>query len=236
MSSSKAKTLAGLGLALAGTLALQACASDPHPEATRRAAQLLPTEQYGVTVTNAPEQVALGLHAGGLTATQQAALAQFVSRWRSNGGGAITLQAPVGGDPAVARLMEDAAAGYLVKLGAPRERLVVTGYAAGGDPKAPLLIRYERFEAQGPNCSGGWKNLTSTDSNTPYDHFGCAVTSNIAVQVANPRDFLAPAVETPADNTRRSVVLGKYRAGQVTSSASDTQANGKVSDSGGGSN
>ena len=62
-----------------------------------------------------------------------------------------------------------------------------------------------------------------------FDHFGCATTANIAAQVANARDFLAPAVETPADNARRQVVMGKYRLGIPTSSAKDDQADGKVS-------
>ena len=220
--------------ALGAAAALQACAVDPNPAETARRQQLLPTEQYGLAVTSQPEQIALGLHAGGLSVTQQAALGQFASRWRLNGGGPVTLRAPVGGNAALSRRMEAETGTYLVKLGIPQEQLVLAGYAAGPNSSAPLLASYERFEAKGPNCSGGWRNIMSTGSNVAYDHFGCAVTANIAAQVANPRDFLAPAVETPADNSRRSVVLGKYRQGAVTSSAKDDQANGKVSDSGGG--
>ena len=227
MSSSSMKAAGGLALALLASAALQGCASASRADANRRA-QLVPTEQYGVTVTNTPEQIAIGLHPSGLSANQQAALGQFLDRWRENGGGAITVRKPMGADATVARRMQDAAVGYLVKLGAPRERLVLAGYQAA--PAAPLLISYERFEAKGPNCSGGWKNLVSTGENAPYDHFGCSTMANIAAMVANPRDFLAPAVETPADNSRRAVVLGKYRNGQVTSSARDDQASGRVSD------
>lgn len=225
---------AGLTLALGLTALLAACAGGPSEEEVARARQLLPTEQYGITVSNAPEQIALGLHASGLTETQEAALGVFVSRWRQNGGGPVTLRAPLG-DPALSRRMQAEAGAYLVKLGVPRERLVVASYSAQA-AGAPLLASYDRFEAAGPNCSGGWRNLVSTGPNLAYDHFGCSVTADIATQVANPRDFLAPAVETPADNSRRQVVLGKYRQGQITSSAKDDQANGKVSDSGGGGN
>jgi pilus assembly protein CpaD len=225
-----------LTLALGASLALQACAGDPHASEMARNRQLLPTEQYGITVTTEPEQIALGLHPSGLSATQEAALGQFVSRWRANGGGRVSLRAPVGGDAALSRRMEDAAGEYMVKLGVPREQLAILGYAPQVPGPAPLLVSYDRFEAQGPNCSGGWNNLTSTFSNRSSNHFGCAVTANIAAQVANPRDFLAPAVETPADNSRRAVVLGKYRAGQLTSSAKDDQANGKVSETSGGGN
>jgi pilus assembly protein CpaD len=231
MSCSKTTVRAAALLALVGATGLSACAYNADPGATLRAQQLLPTEQYGIKVTSHPQQIALGLHASGLTATQEAALGQFVSEWRSDGGGAVTLRTPTDGpDPQVARRMQDQAAAYLVKLGVPMERLVVTGYASQRAPGAPLLASYDHFEATGPNCSGGWSSLGPSNANTPYGHFGCAVTANIAVQVANPRDFLAPAVETPADDGRREVVLDKYRQGQVTSTAKDTQANGTVSD------
>ena len=223
----RAASLAAILIAAAG---LQACASDPHAADAAKAKVLLPTEQFAVQVTNHPEQIALGLHSAGLSATQQAALGQFVSEWRDDGGGLVTVRAPTdGADSAAAARMQGEAVAYLVKLGVPRERLAVTGYVSNRAPGAPLLASYEKFEAQGPNCSGGWGNLTSTGSNKVYDHFGCAVTANIAAQIANPRDLLAPAAITPADNSRRAVVLGKYRQGQLTSSAKDDQADGKVS-------
>ena len=237
MSYSKAMRRSGrFFTGLGAAAALQACAVGPNPAETARRPQLLPTEQYGLAVTNEPEQIALGLHADGLSASQQAALGQFVSRWRLNGGGPVTLRVPVGGIASLSRRMEAEAKAYLVKLGIPQEQVVLEGYPSGSNASAPLLASYERFEARGPNCSGGWRDIMSTGRNTPYDHFGCALTANFAAQVANPRDFLAPAVETPADNSRRSVVLGKYRQGLLTSSAKDDQANGKVSDTGGGGN
>ena len=57
------------------------------------------------------------------------------------------------------------------------------------------------------------------------------MTANIAAQIANPRDLIAPAVMTPGDNGRRAVVLDKYRKGDITSSAKDDQADGKTSSS-----
>ena len=234
MSSSRTRFSAS-ALAAAGLLTLQACAGAPNSEQIKRAESVLPTEQFGITVSNAPEQIAIGLHASGLSANHEAALGVLVARWRADGGGPVTLRAPLSGNVALVHRMQEAAAAALARLGVPRERLSLLGYAAAPTVEAaPLLISYERFEAQGPNCSGGWRNLTSTDSNTPYDHFGCSVTANISAQVANPRDFLAPAVETPADDSRREVILGKYRLGLATSSVKDDQASGKVSDVAGG--
>ncbi len=196
-----------------------------------QAPALTPTEQYGIKVTTAPEQIAIGLHAEGLSANQQAALGQFINGWRENGGGDVIVHAPSdGADPHLARAVADAVQAYIGHLGVPAERLQVAGYVSNGAKDAPVLASYERYVAQGPtDCAHRWDNQLANGANTPSAHFGCAVTANIAAQIANPRDLLAPAVMTPSDNGRREVVMGKYREGAVTSSALDAQASGKVS-------
>lgn len=227
MSCSKAMTrITGLAAGLAAAAALTGCAADSNPQTLA----LTPTEHYGLTVTSHPEQIAIGLHRSGLSVTQKAALGQFVSQWRDDGGGPVSLRAPVDGvDPALARRMQDEASAYLTQLGVPHEQVQASGYASNRAPGAPLLASYDRFEAQGPNCSGGWSDLTSTGHNSTFGHFGCAVTANVAAQIANPRDLIAPAVMTPSDNLRRAAVLDKYRKGETTSSAKDEQADGKSS-------
>ena len=191
---------------------------------------LVPTEQYKPIVTQAPEQVALAVHAGGLSPNQRSALADFVGRWRDNGGGEMLVKAPVnGGDPGSARRTADVMTGYLAHLGVPADRLRLVGYDAGHVHDAPVLASFERFEAISPDCSKGWNSLTATGSNRPFEHFGCAVTANFAQMVANPRELVAPAAIDPADNGRREVVLGKYRQGQTTSTNMDSQASGSVS-------
>ena len=224
------RTLAVLGCAAA----LAACASTKTPEKPPAPTALLPTEQFPIKVTDAPERMALAVHPQGLSANQNAALSEFVSRWRSDGGGVMTVSAPsvsAGHPQAMLNRVAAATAAAVIKLGVPAERVQTAVYAVqGGD--APVVIAYQRFQAVGPDCSGPWDDLTATGKNKPYAHFGCSVTANIAAQVANPRDFLAPAVVTPADDVRRETVLGKYRAGEPTSSAADQQASGKVSDSG----
>jgi pilus assembly protein CpaD len=219
----------GLSAALAacaggGPSARKAILADQAPAPT-------PTEQYGIKVTTAPEQIAIGLHPDGLSPNQQAALSQFVSEWREDGGNVITVRAPSdAADPGLARSMADATRAFLGHLGVPGEQLQLAGYAANGVKDAPVLASYDRYVATGPNdCAHRWDNLLGHADNSPSAHFGCAVVANMAAQIANPRDLLAPAVATPADNSRREVIIGKYRNGQVTSSAQDEQASGKVS-------
>jgi pilus assembly protein CpaD len=222
--SSSTLKLALCGVALAG---LAACAvTDPKVSLT---APKLPTEHFSAKVEDTPDQIALGVHAEGLSANQQTALADFVGRWREAGGGAILVKAPADAANAdQAKSMSYAVQSQLQAMGVPSERIQLAAYSSGGG-RAPVLASFQRLTAQGPDCSGGWDNLTSTNSNEPYKHFGCALTANLAAQIADPRDLVSPPGLAPADNTRRQIVLGKYRDGKVTASEKDIQASGTVS-------
>ena len=220
---SRAKlVLCGISLA-----ALAACAS-AGPKGLPQAAAL-PTEHFTAKVEEVPDQVALAIHPEGISVTQQAALAAFVGQWREAGSGPVTVRSPGDGPAAEqAKSMGYAVQSQLQALGVPPDRIQLTAYQAGDD-RAPLLVSFPRLTAQVPDCSGGWDNLTSTIGNEPYKHFGCALTANIAAQVADPRDLVSPPDLAPADNVRRQLVLSKYRDGKVTASDKDIQASGAVS-------
>jgi pilus assembly protein CpaD len=216
--------LALCGVALMG---LAACAS-AGPKALPQATPL-PTEHFTAQVQEVPDQVALGIHAEGLSTAQQSALADFVARWREAGGGAIMVKAPADGAAGDnAKSMAYAVQSQLQSLGVPSDRIQLSDYPAG-DGRAPVLASFQHLTAKGPDCGGGWDNLTSTMSNEPYHHFGCALTANIAAQLADPRDLVSPPGLAAADNSRRQVVLGKYRDGKITASDKDDQASGTVS-------
>ncbi len=214
-------------LAIAAAAAALAGCAGPELTAT---GSLLPTEQYKPAVIQAPEQIALAIHPQGLSPNQRAALADFVGRWRDNGGGLMVVKAPLNGDdPGQARRTADAMTAYLQHLGVPADRVRLVGYEAGRLRAAPVLASFERYEAVAPDCSKGWGSLTATGANAPGSHFGCADAANFALMIANPRDIVIPTATDPADNSRRQVVLGKYRQGQTTATARDEQASGTVS-------
>lgn len=221
LSSSKIK-LALCGLAFIG---LSGCATSQK----LATAKPLPTEHFAIKVDETPDQVALAVHAEGVSPNQQAALADFVARWRDAGGGIVVLKTPAdAADADQARSMTYAVQAQLQGLGVSSERIQLAAYQAGA-PRGPILASFLRLTAQGPDCSGGWDNLTSTIGNEPYKHFGCAQTANLAAMIADPRDLVSPPGLSPADNTRRQVILGKYREGKLTSSDKDDQASGAVS-------
>ena len=215
-------------LVMAGALlALAGCATHAPAGFADHAAS--PTEHYAAKVEEAPDQVALAVHADGLSTAQRTALAEFIARWRTAGSGAVVVRAPAdAANPDEARAMAYAVQSHLQTLGVPTDRIRLAAYQAG-EPKGPILTSFVKMVAVGPDCSGGWDNLTSTNSNEPYSHFGCALTADIAAQIADPRDLVSPPDLAPGDNTRRTTVFGKYRDGKVTASERDDQASGAVS-------
>lgn len=196
-------------------LCLAACASDPKsPAVTARN----PGALYALKAESATDKIALAMHANGLSAAQRDALGAMAARRVQSNGGVVTVSLPrSGADPALAgRLAETVAATFNVD-GAP----VVRSTYETDDPKAPLLVSYEYDKADVPACNRAWDDLTHTADNRVYSNFGCAVTANMAAQIANPSDLRRPRGEDAPDAVRRLTVLGKYQDGKVTSADDD---------------
>lgn len=215
--------------ALAGLALLSACAAPHAPDPTLVAQPKLPLEQFRPVVETQPAELALVVHpAGALSERQKAALADFLQRWRDQGGGTIALRTPAGVENADLAAINIAA--VLTEQGAPltsirREPLL--GPAPAGGPVVALA--FEAAVAKGPDCTGHWDDVTRTLDNRPYAHFGCADAANLAAMVADPRDLTRPHAEDPSDAPRRQDVLTKYRKGDLTSSKKDEQATGAIS-------
>jgi pilus assembly protein CpaD len=216
-------------LAIAALASLSACASAQAPDRIVNAKT--PTEHYQAKAVASQQEVRLAVHAQGLSGTQADALAQFAQDWADADGGTITLRAPTGGpDAGAAFRTVEGARSFLIDQGVPSDRLIVAGYDAKGAPGGVLHITYEAYSALVPACGKTWTNIARSMSNDVQPNFGCAVTANMAAQIANPADLARPQHSTPADAARRAVVLDKYRKGQITASEKDDQAKGVVSD------
>ena len=175
-----------------------------------------PTEQFAIEVDREPEEIRLAIHAQGLSANQDAATGTFVDGWREAEGGEIIIQAPNGGgDPAAVHRMVESVRHTLAETGVPREMVRIVGYDARGQAAPPLIVGYERHVARGPQC-GDWKNLTRSMNNKVQSNFGCAITANMAAQIADPRDLIEPRRIDPADAARRRVVREEFPHGQPT--------------------
>ena len=224
MSSNRVLTLAVLCAGLGATLA--ACASDPASPA-RTAVN--PAALYPLRAQVVPDQVALALHAEGLSPAQVQALTALAARWQQDGGGPIALQAPRGGaNPALAARAQADARAVLAGLGVPQAAIQLAVYDAA-DAKAPLLASYPRYVAEVPACGRAWDDLTATRDNTVQSNFGCAVVANMAAQIAYPADIAHPRTADAPDAERRETVLGKYAAGKLTAAEDDPTKSGSVS-------
>lgn len=203
----------GALLALAATLALGACASASlHPDAAPEAR--LATEQFPIKVEDRQQEMLLAAHAEGLSPNQRAALSELAADWRDRGRGPIQIRTP---DGEAGRRIGEAARLALISSGAPDNQISLVPYTAG--PDAPVRVAFLQRAAAIPDCGAQWSNLTSTGDNFPHANFGCAVSANMAAQIADPDDLLAPRPMDPADAGRRQTVLDKYRKGEITGAA-----------------
>jgi pilus assembly protein CpaD len=221
-------SLSLLAVAAAGTL-LAGCATATGPQTDPMTPTALDAWERTVKVTPVPQDIALAPHDSGLSANQAAALEGFVGQWMRAEAREIVVRAPDSGpDARGANRVAWDARDRLLALGVPAAQIRMIAADSGGAPKAPVVISYNRYEAETPTC-GSWSSLTQTNDNRAYDNFGCAIAANMAAQVANPEDLLRPRDMTSADAQQRGVVFEKYRKGEATGSARDKVASGAIS-------
>jgi pilus assembly protein CpaD len=206
-----------LTLAFAAAACSTAGGKGPQP--------ITPTERYSMKVETHPEQMAFAPHADGLSDHQRAALDTYVQGWVADGGGMIEVSTPRGGGEASARTAW-AVKARLTQLGVGDDDVKVVAYEPG-QAGAPVLIVYQRYAAVIPECNKSWTNLAANGANASQKNFGCATTANMAAQIENPRDIVAPHGADPADAARRQVVMEHYRKGEPTQTKSDATG-GKV--------
>ncbi|HEX8571103.1 MAG TPA: CpaD family pilus assembly lipoprotein [Caulobacteraceae bacterium] len=208
---------------LAACALTAACSSlQPSPSSLP---SLTPTEQFSIEVRSTPDEIMLAPH-GSLSPAQESALADLADRWRDAGEGPILIQAAHGGH---GMHTAHAAAETLRASGVPAAFVRVTPLDGAEGPPPPVRVGYSRLVAVGPQCANLWPDLTHTAANLPQSTFGCSVTANIAAQVADPRDLVAPRASYPADAVRRATVLAKYRQGEPTGAKRGDDERGDVS-------
>lgn len=213
---------------LLASVCVAACSTTPTPGADENARTS--ADRFKVKVVSEAEEIRLVLHARGLSPAQSVALEAFSQTWRESDGRSIMIQAPnAARDPAAAYRMSESTKAFLIDQGLPENKIEVSGYDAAGDTAAPLIVGYLRYKAEIPECGKNWTNIARSMKNKAQANFGCAVTANMAAQIANPGDLLSPRDMTPQDAARRQVVLDKYRTGEKTGAEADESASGAVS-------
>jgi pilus assembly protein CpaD len=186
---------------------------------------LTPTEQFALEIRSTVDEILLA-PTGGLSPNQQAALAEMADRWREAGEGPVVVHHAARGPAADTA---QASAQALYAAGVPGPFLQMAPFEAAADaPAVPVRVGFSRLVAVGPRCADLWSDLTRTGDNGPHAGFGCATAANLAAQIANPRDLVAPRAGYPADAARRAHVIQAYRKGENTGSARSDDERGDV--------
>lgn len=217
------RALVSIALVVATGFAVSGCASTSGDNAP----PLTPLSRYALQVEPGLDRIALAVHDQGLSANQQAALRDLAARYGAAGAGHVRIEAPAGDDPAAAG-QAWAVRAYLAASGVPEDRIQMAAYHAP-HPRAPVLAGFEILRASLPNCAAEVRNMGARVSNQSSGGFGCAITANMAAQIADPRDIIGARPMTPADSGRAAVVFDNYRRGQISSTPQETLVEGRIS-------
>jgi pilus assembly protein CpaD len=199
-------------------LALGACVGGPASLGGEP--PLTPTSRYQLQVEPDLDRIALAVHETGLSPAQGDAIQALVVRYRSVDAVPLVIEAPAGHAPVALQRAYDVKSA-LAAWGVSPDRIMLVSYAAP-DPRAPVVVGYQTVRAVVPRCGTTWGNLGRSGDNQSASNFGCAVTANLAAQIADPRDIQTPRAMTPADAGRRTVVFENYRAGRQTAAVVET--------------
>lgn len=182
-----------------------------------------------MTVGSRPEELRLAVHAEGLSANQRRVLASFAAGWADADSATLSVRAPSAGpDRDTAWRFADEVRAALARDGVDAAVVNVIPYDQPAGEPPVVVLAYERTVAMAAHC-GHWEDLTATGANREYANFGCAVTGNMAAEMAHPSDVVAPEASTPPSASRRQAVMDAWRSGAATSSAKDEQASGAIS-------
>lgn len=138
----------------------------------------------------------------------------FAQKFVASPAGVIQIQVPQGSyNAGAASHLAGDVRRTLTQAGIRPQRILMSSYAASpnGDA-APIRLSFVTTKAMTSPC-GNWPEDLSdnTFGNKNWYNFGCASQNNLAAQVANPSDLIAPRAMTPIDAAQRAQVISGYR-------------------------
>lgn len=186
-------------------------------------------QRHPIVLTQAEHNVDIPVSTGDrrLTIGMRDTVRGFVQDYKAHATGTVEILTPQGSanSPGISNLRHDIRQ-ELVANGIPSPRIVDTFYPAGGaGDAAPIRLSFMATTAV-TNACGQWPEDLSSNAfdNKNYYNFGCSQQSNLAAQVANPTDLVAPRAQTPIDATERGTVIDNYRSGSTSGSGSSSSS------------
>lgn len=155
--------------------------------------------------------------AQGLSGQDYSQLIAFATDFVRQGRGNLVISIPANSSNASsATIIAQDARRALYAGGVDDAQIGSGSYDAQGRPEAPILLSFERYEAQKIACKP-WSETDSrkTANNLSPDRFGCAQNANIAAMVADPGDLLGDRRDGPSEAARIQVGVEKLRKGEL---------------------
>lgn len=221
-----------LAMVLSGCGGARSARQEPPPNPVREA-HLNRTVLEAHVPTAVPVEARLVLPAAqgtqGLTAQEYAQLTTFANDFVKLGRGTLVISVPsnAGNSQNAAQIAQDAQRA-LYAGGVDYAKITGGTYQADGQPNAPVMLSFARFEAQRVVCQP-WSEFDArkTASNLSPDRFGCAQNANLAAMVSDPGDLLGDRTDTTRDAARIQVGVDKHRKGEVTTVSGSVAGGGK---------
>lgn len=201
---------------LAVALLLSGCAGWPGHSVTVGAIPDDYRTNHPIIVAEKERTVDLPVASGDrrLTISMRETVRGAAQDYRSSASGVIRIMVPVGSvNAGAASVLSTQVADVLRKEGVPGDRILSSPYhVTSPEDAAPIRIAFMAVTASTGEC-GRWPEdmLANTTENKHWANFGCASQNNLAAQIANPGDLIAPRGMTPIDAERRSTVIEAYR-------------------------
>jgi pilus assembly protein CpaD len=153
-----------------------------------------------------------------LTIAQRDVIRGFAANYTSRASGPVYVMTPQGSaNSAAASQLRNQVRAELSHRGIPSSKIVNASYAATvpGDA-APIRLSFVGMTAITTQCGEWPKDIGGGFDNQNYYNFGCATQNNLAAQIANPEDLIAPRGMTPIDAARRNNAIEEYRTTTTT--------------------
>jgi len=162
--------------------------------------------------------IPIGANDKKLSSEKRNELTSFLHYYRDQGTGRLRIKMPSNGryQQAARKVLSDMQY-EIERMSIGPESIRAQKYRAGG-AYPEIRLSFERYVANGPDCSGWNENLAQSENNKNAKSWGCATQNNLAAMVANPRDLKGPRGWSPRDARRRDAVWDKFVKGESTGS------------------
>ncbi len=163
-----------------------------------------------------------------LNTAQRDMIRGFAQNYGSRATGPVYLLTPEGSPNSnAARQLRGQVRAELSARGIASSKIVNSSYVTlSATDAAPIRLTFVGTTAMTSQCGQWPKDLINDFGNQNYYNFGCATQNNLAAQIANPEDLVAPRGMTPIDATRRNAAIKEYRERTTTIEDASTSSTG----------